>query len=338
MAATDYEVLDLGDLPLASGEVLRGARLAYATYGTLNDNRDNCIVFPTYYTGTHRSNARIIGAGKALDPSRYFIVVPGMFGNGLSSSPSNTQGDQAGGRFPRVTIRDNVEAQHRLVVQRLGVRRVELVTGWSMGALQAYQWAVSYPDLVERLLPFCGSARCWPQNWVFLEGVRTALTADPTYAGGCYTTPPTKGLRAFGRVYAGWAYSPAFFREQLYRNLGFEELEAFLKAWEEDHLEWDANDLLLKLWSWQHADPSAHPDFDGDLSAALGAVRARTIVMPCDTDRYFTLEENRIEAAMVPGSELRPFRSPYGHCAGAPGRFPAEMEFLDAAMKELLRR
>lgn len=338
MAASDHEFLELGDLPLADGEVLRGARLAYATYGRLNAARDNCIVFPTYYTGTHRSNARIIGAGKALDPSRYFIVVPNMFGNGLSSSPSNAHGDQAGGRFPRVTIRDNVEAQHRLVVQHLGVRRIQLVTGWSMGALQAYQWAVSYPDLVERLLPFCGSARCWPQNWVFLEGVRAALTADPAYAGGFYTVPPARGLRAFGRVYAGWAYSPAFFRERLYRHLGFEELEPFLKAWEEEHLDWDANDLLLKLWSWQHADPSAHRDFDGDLSAALGAVRARTIVMPCDTDRYFTLEENRIEAAMVPGAELRPFRSPYGHCAGAPGRFPAEMEFLDTAMKELLRR
>ncbi len=338
MAATDCEILELGDFPLANGEVLRGARLAYATYGTQNAARDNCIVFPTYYTGTHRSNARIIAKGKALDPSLYYIVVPNLFGNGLSSSPSNSHGEQGGARFPRITIHDNVAAQHRLVVHHLGVRHIQLVTGWSMGSLQAYQWAVSFPDLVERLLPFCGSARCWPQNRVFLEGVRAALVADPAYADGFYSSPPTRGLQAFGRVYAGWAYSPAFFREQLYRNLGFEELEAFLKAWEEDHLDWDANNLLLKLWSWQHADPSAHDGFGGDLSAALGAIRAKTLIMPCDNDRYFTLEENRIEAAMIPGAELRAFESPYGHCAGAPGRFPAEMAFLDAAMKELLRR
>jgi homoserine O-acetyltransferase/O-succinyltransferase len=338
MSDADHQVLALGDFTLGSGEVLEDARLAYATYGTLNAAGDNCIVFPTYYTGNHVSNARMIGAGKALDPSKYFIVVPNLFGNALSSSPSNATGTRRGGHFPRTTIRDNVIAQHRLVVEHLGVTRIALVTGWSMGAVQSYQWAVSFPNLVERMLPFCGSARCWPQNKVFIEGVRAALLADPDYADGFYTTAPTRGLRAFGRVYAGWAYAPAFFREQLYRQLGFETLEALLTYWEDDHLAWDANDLLHKLWTWEHADPSAGAQFQGNLAAALGTIRADTIVMPCDTDRYFTLEENQIEAAMIAGAELRVFRSPCGHCAGAPGRFPAEMAFLDAALRELLGR
>jgi homoserine O-acetyltransferase/O-succinyltransferase len=336
MSDSDFSVLELGDFLLDSGELLKNARLAYATYGQLNAHRDNCIVFPTYYTGNHQSNARMIGPGRALDPARYFIVVPNLFGNALSSSPSNTSGAQAGGHFPRTTIRDNVRAQHRLVSEHLGVPQIALVTGWSMGAVQSYQWAVSYPDEVERLLPFCGSARCWPQNKVFIEGVRAALLADPDYAEGFYSSPPARGLRAFGRVYAGWAYSPAFFRDALYRRLGFESIEALLTFWEDDHLTWDANDLLHKLWTWEHADPSACPDFNGDLAAALGRIRARTVVMPSDTDRYFTLEENKMEAAMIPDAVIRPFRSPYGHCAGAPGRFPDEMAFLDAALLELL--
>lgn len=335
---SEHCTFDLGDLPLQSGEVLPDAKLAFRTWGRLDASAGNCIVFPTYYTGTHDSNARMIGPGRALDPERWFIVVPNLFGNGVSSSPSNTSGARGRAGFPQITVQDNVAAQHRLVTEHLGVRRVALATGWSMGALQAWQWAVSYPDMVERLLPFCGGARCSPHNYVFLEGVKAALKADPSFRGGLYREPPVEGLRAFGRVYAGWAYSQTFFREGLYRHLGFDSIEALLRFWEEDHAAWDANDLLAMLWTWQYADPSANSVHQGDLSRALGAVRAKTIVMPCDQDLYFTLADNAAEAAMVPGAELRPFRSAFGHCAGAPGRFPAEMAFLDQALRDLLAR
>ena len=220
--ALDHDIFDLGDFPLQSGQTLKQARLAYKTYGTLNAAGDNCIVFPTYYTGTHHSNARLIGAGRALDPARYFIVVPNLFGNALSTSPSNAAGEQAGAGFPGVTIYDNVMAQHRLVMGHLGVKGIKLVTGWSMGAVQSFQWASLFPELVERLLPFCGAARCSPHNLVFLEGVRAALCADAAFQGGRYTSPPEIGLRAFGRVYCGWAYSQAFFRDGLYQWKNYE--------------------------------------------------------------------------------------------------------------------
>lgn len=330
------EILELGDLPLQRGGVLPRARLAYATWGTLSPARDNCIVFPTYYTGNHESNARMIGPGLALDPARWFIVVPNLFGNGVSSSPSNTPGAAGGAGFPLITVHDNVSAQHRLVVEYLGVRSVALATGWSMGGLQAWEWATRFPDLVKRLLPFCGAARCSPHNFVFLEGLKATLEADATFRAGHYTHRPAAGLRAFGRVYAGWAYSQAFFREGRWRDLGFDSLQGLLRFWEDDHLEWDANDLLAMLRTWQQADPSANDTWNGDLEAALASIKARTLVMPCDSDLYFTLEDNAAEAAMVPGATLRPFVSVYGHCAGAPGRFPAEMAFLDRALHDLL--
>jgi homoserine O-acetyltransferase len=334
----DYEVLALGEVPLQRGGTLPDARLAFRTWGRLNGARDNCIVFPTYYGGDHEANGRMIGAGKALDPADWFIVVPNLFGNGVSTSPSNAAGAAAGAGFPRVTVLDNVRCQRRLVVEHLGVKEVALATGWSMGALQAYQWAVLYPDLVRALLPFCGAARCWPHNWVFLDSVKSALLADPAFAGGRYAEKPQRGLRAFGRVYAGWAYSQAFFREGLYRRLGFDTLEAFLKHWEDDHAAADANDLLAMLWTWQNADASANDTFGGDFEGALRSIRARTIVMPCDQDLYFTLEENRREAALIPGAVVRPFHSAFGHCAGAPGRIQEEMAFLDQALRELLTR
>jgi homoserine O-acetyltransferase/O-succinyltransferase len=336
--ARDFQWWRAGDVRLRSGEVLRDARLAFKTYGRLNTAGDNCIVFPTYYTGTHTGNERLIGAGRALDPARYFIVVPNLFGNGLSTSPSNAVPEQRGSAFPHVSIDDNVRCQQHLLMDHLGVRRIQLALGWSMGALQAYQWAVSFPQHVERLLPLCGSARCWPLNHVFLEGVKAALLADPAFHGGDCRQAPERGLRAFGRAYAGWAFSATFFREHLYRALGFTTLEDLLQYWERDHLQWDANDLLAMLWTWQHADPAAAPEHGGDLARALGAIRARTVVMPCDTDQYFTLQENRIEAEMVPGAQLRPLLSPFGHCAGAPGRFPNETAALEQALRELLAR
>src|SRR5579863_1468140 len=226
--ALDYDLFQLGDVALQSGATLANAFLAYRTYGRLNEAGDNCIVFPTYYTGTHRSNERLIGPGRALDPTRYFIVVPNLFGNGLSSSPSNMPPPFGKKGFPRVTVFDNVMCQHRLVVGHLGVRRVALVTGWSLAAIEAYHWAALFPDLVERLLPFCGAARCAPHNFVFLEGVKAALCADHTYRDGAYEQPPEAGLRAFGRVYAGWAYSQAFFRDELYRGLGYASIAEFL--------------------------------------------------------------------------------------------------------------
>jgi homoserine O-acetyltransferase len=329
-------VLALGDVPLDGGDTLLDARLAYRTWGRLNAARDNCVVFPTYYTGSHDSNARMIGPGRALDPARWFIVVPNLFGNGISTSPSNAAPAQRGPDFPRVGIVDNVRCQHRLLREHLGVERVALATGWSMGAVQSYQWAVDYPDYVASLLPFCGAARCSPHNRVFIEGVRAALRADPVFADGHYTTKPVAGLKAFGRVYAGWAYSQAFFREGLYRTLGLASIDEFLAAWEDEHLVWDANDLMAKFWTWEHADVSAGSRFGGDLSAALGSIRARTIVMPGDQDLYFTLQDNREEAALIPGAELRPLHSAYGHCAGAPGRFPAEMAVVEQAMRDLL--
>lgn len=337
-SGSTLETLTLDDVRLQSGETLPDARLAYRTWGRLNEARDNCIVFPTYYTGDDQSNAGLIGAGMALDPARWFIVVPNLFGNGVSSSPSNTTGVRGGARFPHVTVFDNVICQYRLLFEHLGVRRIALATGWSMGAMQAIHWAALFPDLVDRLLTVCGTARCWPLNHTFLEGVKAALCADHTFEHGFYAQPPERGLRAFGRAYAGWAYSAEFFRQRRYEVLGHATAEDLLRSWENDHLACDANDLLAMLWTWQNADVGANDMYRGNFARALSSIRARTIVMPCDRDSYFTLEESLHEAALIAGAEFRPLKSVYGHCAGAPGRFPEETEFVDAALRELLDR
>jgi homoserine O-acetyltransferase len=332
----DYEIFELGEVRLQMGETLRDAKLAYRTYGSLNEAKGNAIVYPTWYSGQHYDNEWLIGEGMALDPARYCIIVPNMLGNGLSSSPSNTPPPYDRARFPRVTVYDNVSVQHRLVTERLGIQRLQLVTGWSMGAGQTYQWAVSYPEMVPRILPFCGSATTSRHNFVFLEGVKAALTADAAFQEGWYDQPPTKGLRAKARVYAGWGYSQAFYWEELYTQLGYSSLEDFLVGfWEGFFLKKDANNLLTMLWTWQHGDLGATPGFNGDLERALGAIRAKAIVMPAEKDLYFPPEDNAYEVRHMPNAQLRVIPGVWGHFAGG-GDNPTDTKFIDDSLKELL--
>lgn len=328
------EHFQLGDVTLQSGQVLQGAQLAYVTRGQLSALGDNAVLFPTYYTGTHRENLALVGAGRALDPEKYFIVIVNLLGNGESSSPSNHP-TQHGPKFPRVSMLDNVQAQWRLL-EHLRVERLALAFGWSMGAQQAFHHAALYPERVERLLAVCGSARTSPHNRVFLEGVKAALQADASFAGGAYTKPPLAGLGAFGRVYAGWAFSQAFFRERLYERLGHASPEALLRAWELDHHGYDANDLLCVLDTWQRADIADNPRYRGDFIQALSAIEARAIVMPSSTDLYFPLEDSRLEVAHLRRGELRVLESKFGHVAGGPNRIAEDTAFIEAALCDLL--
>ena len=334
---TGHKIYALGDVTLQSGAVLKNAQLACATYGTLNATADNAVLLPTFYTGTHLRNEALFGSSRAIDPARHFVVSVNLFGNGYSSSPSNTRAPQDGPRFPHVTLFDNVACQYRLLTNHLGVRRIALVLGWSLAAMQAYQWAAQYPSMVDAILPYCGAARCSAINHAFLDGPKAALQADAAWNDGNYSSPPEKGLRAFGRVYASWAYSHDFFRDALYRQLGFATLESFVRDWEEDHLNWDANDLLAKIWTWQHGDIGDNPIYRGNFSRALQSIEARAIVMPCSTDMYFVPSDNAAEVGQMRRAELRVFDSPWGHCAASPGPVPEFQRALDQAAAELLK-
>ncbi len=332
---TDYEVFELANVALQCGITLPLAKLAYKTYGNLSASRDNAVMMPTFYAGRHVDTEAMLGAGRALDPSRWFIIVPNMFGNGLSSSPSNTPPPFERAAFPNITIHDNVVCQHRLVTEHLGIEHLRLVFGFSMGAQQAFQWGALYPEMVDAIVPLCGSARISPHNYLFLDGVKAALMADAAFADGWYETPPVKGLRAFSRVYAGWALSQDFFREKEYRKMGLVSLEDAVRFLEGYFRRNDANDLLAMLWTWQHADISANSRYNGDFRAALGAIRARAVVMPCETDLYFRVRDNELEVELMPNAELRPIPSIWGHAAGL-GVNPSDNEFIDTALRELL--
>lgn len=155
--------------------------------------RDNVVLLPSHYMANHHGYEWLMGPGRALDPSRLFLVATELFGNGFSSSPSNTPEPFHGPRFPVMTIRDNVEAVRRPLADDLHITHVRAIIGFSMGAEQAFQWAVSHPAFAGRIVATAGTAKAWPHGVVRLEGQIAALTADPSFNGGDYTSPPRKG-------------------------------------------------------------------------------------------------------------------------------------------------
>ncbi|NEX60787.1 alpha/beta fold hydrolase [Noviherbaspirillum galbum] len=333
----EYRVFDVGNQVLQSGITFRDLKLAYQTYGQLNADRSNAILMLTPFAANHRDLEWMIGPGQALDPQHYFIVIANMIGNGFSSSPSNAQPPFNHSRWPNCTILDNVRAQRRLALEEIGIKRFALVCGWSMGGMQAYQWASSYPDSVARLAVVCGAARTSPHNKVFIEGIRHALTADVNYQDGRFVAFPERGLRAMSRVYAGWGMSQTFYREEVWRELGCSSLEDYLVSqWEAGFFRRDPVNLLAHMWTWQHADISANDEYGGDFRRALGAITARALILPGETDLYFQVEDNLREVECMRDARVEVIPSVWGHRAGMPFNNPVDARFLNEALRTLL--
>jgi homoserine O-acetyltransferase len=160
--------------------------------------------------------------------------------------------------------------------------------------------------------------------------------ADAAWMDGNYQDQPVKGVRAFSHVYAGWAFSQPFYKQELYRQLGFGSLEDFIAGfWEKRYARRDANNLLSMIRSWRLNDLGQTPGFGGSLERALGAIKAKATVMAGQTDLYFTPADIEADAACIPGARFRVIPSVWGHMAGA-GLNPADSQFIEKEIKALL--
>ena len=321
-----------------SGVTLPQARVVYGTYGRLNAARDNAILLPSHYMADHHGYEWLIGPGKALDTAKVFLVATELFGNGHSSSPSNTPEPFHGPRFPVTTIRDNVAAVHQLLTQDLKITHLRAIIGFSMGAQQAFQWAVSYPTFADRLVATSGTAKTYPHGVVRLEGQIAALTADAAFKDGDYTAPPTKGIEAFATVWTAWLYSQEWWRRELWKadakpGTTFEQV---LNEYRTNFIPGgDANDLILQMRTWEHHNVGATLGFGGDVEKALRSIKVPILYMPSETDLYFPLTDARYEAAFIPGVELKPIPSLWGHTAGAAPN-PVDAKFLNDNISRFL--
>ncbi|GAA1886381.1 alpha/beta fold hydrolase [Lapillicoccus jejuensis] len=344
-AQGDYALLSIGRFELEEGGVIEDLQLAVATYGELNEAKDNAILVPTWFSGTHATWWQVyIGEGHALDPSRWFIVVVNQIGGGLSTSPHTTDDPSiAMSRFPKVRIGDDVRAQEQLLREVFGIERLALVVGGSMGAQQTWEWAVRFPDKVLRAAPIAGTAQNTPHDTLFTRTLLDAITSDPGWNGGEYTshTQVRDGLARHADIWAVMGLTTDFWKTEFWRGIPPLDPALSFSTYEEFQQNFirflfcsmDPDALLCMGWKWQRGDVARLAD--GDLAAALGRITARVVVLPIEQDMFFPPRDCEAEAALTPGATVTRLHSIAGHF----GLFGFEASYVaevDAALGALL--
>ena len=234
--AEDQQFARIGDLKLENGEVIRDCVVGYRTFGIVNPQKSNVVVFPTYLGGRSADLASRIGAGKMVDSSKYYVIAVDSLADGISSSPSNSS-TQPRMQFPKISIRDMVNAEHKMLTDSLLLTHVHAVMGFSMGGMQAFQWAVSYPEFMDKIVSIVGSPQLTSWDMLLWRTELLAVEADPDWKNGQYTTQPK--LHLLDSVHALVLTTPEsvasntpvkdfekFFAEQAVRNIAYQTLPA----------------------------------------------------------------------------------------------------------------
>src|SRR5215216_1516385 len=304
--AQEQQFAHIGDLKLQNGGVIRDCRVGYRTFGTLATDKSNVIVFPTWASGTTEQLKSSIGPGKAIDSSTYFVIAIDALANGVSSSPSNSR-FQPRMRFPKFTLRDTVESQHKLLTEVLKIDRVKAIVGISMGGMQVFQWLVSYPDFMEKAVPIVGTPRPAPYDVLLWQAQIEALMRDRDWRGGNYSVNPARALDfAFGELLLTTPtdYNRRKTREQVLADLA--------KARKEKRF--DANDKIRQVQAMLDLDVSR--EFGGSLERAARAVKAKVFVVVAKYDHVVT-PGPATEFATLLGAKLLSLEGDCGHLATA---------------------
>jgi homoserine O-acetyltransferase len=285
--------------------------------------------------GNHHRIDYLIGPGKALDTDKYFVICTDAIGNGLTTSPSNSQ-TQANVSFPEFNIRDMVNSQYRLVTEHFGITKLVTVVGASMGGMQALQWAVSYPNAMQSIVPIIPLAKTHAWTTGILEMLRQSIMTDSAYQGGKYDKPVEKGMR----LWSGWL-SGIIVRTPSYQNQQFNTPEAEInfihKLQDASWKRMDANDWIWQSRAYDRHDIGQTKGFNGDTIAALKSIKAKTLILAGTGDLLNPESDAKESAKYIPQVKYVAINevSPMGHLSGA-GVTPNENEVQNKAIKQFL--
>jgi len=295
--AQEQQFGNIGDLKLQNGGVIRNCRVGYRTFGTLNRDKSNVVVFLTWAGGTTEQLKSNFGPGKLIDSSSYFVVAIDALSNGVSSSPSNSR-LQPRMRFPIFSLRDTVESQHELLTKVLKIDHVKAVAGISMGGMQTFQWIVSYPDFMDKAIPIVGSPRLAPYDLMLWQAQIEALMRDRDWKGGNYAANPARALDfAFGELLLT---TPTDYNRHKTREQVFADLEKARR----DTKRFDANDKIRQTQAMMQL----------DVSRDFGAVKAKVLVVVAKFDHVVT-PGPATEFAKLLGAKLIELEGDCGHLA-----------------------
>ncbi len=267
---------ELGTCRLESGAAIQDCRLGYRTFGTLDARKDNAILFPMWFTGRSGDVGAVIapGPGHFIDTNQYFVIVVDPFGNGISSSPSNST-TQHGTAFPVFTIRDMVRAEERLVRDTLHLDHLHAVMGQSMGGMQTFEWGADAPGMMDLLIPILGTPQLSSYDLLLWSAEKQALETDAAYDHGQYTKSPALPLVSYLQQ---MNLSTPEFRVDHTTREGFPLFLA--QTAEQLKFGTDANDYLRQLQAMLSQD-IAH---GGSLYVTARAMQAKMLIINAQQD------------------------------------------------------
>lgn len=300
----DQQFANIGDLKLQSGQTIHDCVVGYRTFGTMNPQKTNVVVFPTYLGGRSADLAGRIGAGKLVDNSKYYVIAVDSLADGVSSSPSNSK-TQPGMQYPKISIADMVNAEYKMLTSSMHLAHVHAVLGFSMGGMQAFQWAVSYPDFMDKVVSIAGSPQLTSWDMLVWRTELLAVEADPEWNNGQYTTQPK--LHLLDSVHALVLTTP----ENVARGTPRKDFEKFFADQAEDG-SFDANDSVRQTQAILTQDVAA--SFEGSLQRAAAAVHAPVLIVVNRQDRLVNPMAS-VEFAKLLKAEFLELDSDCGHRA-----------------------
>ena len=313
-----------GAIVLDSGAILPQVQVAYRTWGSLNSQGNNAVVICHALTGSADADdwwADLFGVGKTLDPSRDFIICSNVLGSCYGTTGATSINPQTGqpyaATFPEITIRDMVQVQAKLL-QALGVNKIKLVIGGSLGGMQVLEWAVMYPELVEAIAPMAVSGRHSPRCIGLSEAQRQAIYTDPLWQGGNYDPhhPPRSGLATARAIamstYRSWQSFDRKFGRQREANGKFAMVNYLDHQGEKFVQRFDANTYVTLTKAMDHHDLAAHR---GEYPEVLSKIQQPTLVVAINTDILYPPVEQEELAKFIPNSSLEWLISDDGHDA-----------------------
>jgi len=301
LANSPIQYVSLGDFQLDNGKVIRDCRLGYLTVGTMNAEKSNIVLVPTWLAGTSKElfDLGFIGPGKLFDSSKYFIIAVDSFGNGVSSSPSNSQ-NQPGKDFPQFSIRDMVRAQYLLLTEKLNIRHVHAVVGISMGSMQAFEWMVSYPAFMNRCVPILGGPWTTSHEMLFWSAQLGILE----------NIAECKGSQAAMKALTPLHVMQVWTRDYRTKNTSPSSFSAFLANEQEKFSLYDAANWASQVRAIMNHD--ILKNFGGSRVKAAEAVRAKCLVITAEQDQITSMKEARTFACLI-HSEILELNSACGH-------------------------
>jgi homoserine O-acetyltransferase/O-succinyltransferase len=312
----EHQVASLGSFRFESGETIDELKVSYVTYGKLNAARDNAVLSVQHFAGDHHDNEFLIGPGKALDPEKYFVIATDFLANAklrqdLTTGPTNSGLKM---RFPRITARDWVNADSKLVKEYLGINHVVAAIGSSIGGINAFQLAVSHPDFISAIIPVAASPQTNPQTRMVLRHVRDVIALDPGWYSGMYDVNPTTGLKVALMELVPWFRAPQWYMDELTTSNKLRNYEVF---WQQVWSGLDARDLYYQLDGWSEFNVGDTPGFNGDPKAALAAIKAKVLLIGVigQQDQLIRREELQFAKNAIHDATYLELPSPTGHTA-----------------------